>query len=315
MEPLVSVLMPMRNAARFVERSLVSLLNQSYRNIEIIVVDDKSSDNSREIVEAINRSKIKIITGEAKGISAALNLALTSSKGDYVCRCDSDDLYPVNRLQEQVDYLQRNLSVGAVCGNYTTIDKRDTEVLAYQCGDKEELISEELKAGEVRTHLCTYLIKRAVLDRVGGCREYFVTAEDVDLQYRIAEIVDIIYLPSNYYYYRLHDSSITHSSAYARNKFFDIQARKFLSQRLTSGIDDVQQGVAKEPPSSLEGTPAHNSKKQIQQQLIGMAWRYFNERKTMESIKIGFRACLIRPTSMLTWKSWLILLFRTFFNK
>ena len=121
---LVSVIMPMRNARPFVADALRSVLAQGGAELEVIVVDDGSTDGSGDIVRAMSDPRLRMVQGPAKGIAAAFNTGLAAARGELLARCDADDYYPAGRLAWQVEALQRLPEYGAVCGYYSTIDPR-----------------------------------------------------------------------------------------------------------------------------------------------------------------------------------------------
>ncbi len=117
-EPLVSVVMPVYNCEKYISEAIESILNQTYKNLELIVVDDGSTDGSREIIDkiAIKDNRLKIFSHKKnKGISKALNKAISNSKGKYIARLDSDDVSLPQRLEKQVYILEKNTEIG-VCG-------------------------------------------------------------------------------------------------------------------------------------------------------------------------------------------------------
>lgn len=111
----VSILMPMYNSEKYVQESIDSILNQSYENFELIIVDDGSIDSSLEIVEKYNDSRIKLYKNIVnKGLPYTRNKLLSLATGEYIALLDSDDIALPNRLQVQVDFLEKNQSVDIV---------------------------------------------------------------------------------------------------------------------------------------------------------------------------------------------------------
>src|SRR5205814_7748320 len=92
--PLISVIIPMRNAERYVRAAVESVLAQKDVELEVIVVDDGSTDGSAEVVRGIGDARVRIIPGPQKGISASFNAGLAEARGELLARCDADDLYP-----------------------------------------------------------------------------------------------------------------------------------------------------------------------------------------------------------------------------
>ena len=127
MEILVSIIMPVRNQERFLNESINSLLKQTYKNIEIIVVDDKSTDESRKILISFRKryKRIRLIQNKKQyGISVCLNRALKRAKGTFIAFMDPQDLSHKERLQKQVEYFMNNPKT-VVVGTYgKLIDKK-----------------------------------------------------------------------------------------------------------------------------------------------------------------------------------------------
>ena len=115
-DKLVSVIMPVYNADEHLREAIESILNQSYRNIEIIVVNDGSKDNG--YTDSIIRkyeSMVQYFYKENGGIADALNYAISKANGDYIARMDQDDISLPDRIEKQVEFMETNTDV-AVCG-------------------------------------------------------------------------------------------------------------------------------------------------------------------------------------------------------
>lgn len=300
--PLVSVIMLMKNAENFVVEAIESVLNQTFNNIELIVVDDRSDDNSRRLVEEVSDSRIKLLTGEGQGVAIAFNKALEAANGDYICRCDADDLFPEIRLATQVSWLQLHPEFGAVCGRYESMDQKGNHVSTFLCGsDQEDDITSELLESKTRTSLCTFLVKRSAMIELEGCRSFFVTSSDIDLQLRLATKIKIAFIPETVYFYRIHDSSITHTQAANQRIFFEETARLFQQQRLETGVDDLERG--RPPVIPQKNTQESNAKTQISNLFISEAWRLHRQGEKFKAIKKGISACLTIPYSYSNWRN------------
>ena len=110
----VSVIIPMHDSSKHIKECIESAINQTYKNIEIIVVDDASKDNSAEIIKSINDSRIKILELKQNvGAAMARNKGIEIATGDYICFLDSDDYWILDKLEKQVKFIEAN--------NYTFI--------------------------------------------------------------------------------------------------------------------------------------------------------------------------------------------------
>ena len=127
--PRISVIMPVYNAEKFIEKTLESILNQTYRDFEIILINDYSTDKSMDIVHKMNNSKIRILENEQNmGIAYSRNIGLDEASGEYIALMDDDDLAPLDRFQKQVDFLDKNQDIDVVGGRYCVIDENDTVI-------------------------------------------------------------------------------------------------------------------------------------------------------------------------------------------
>ena len=300
--PRVSVIVPMRNAEAFIEQTLFCILSETSIALEVVVIDDLSTDRSREIVTGIHDNRIRVIVGSGTGIAAAMNSGLSAARGDIVMRCDADDLYPAGRIAEQLVWLDRNQDFVAVCGSFATIDSSGRAIVDLATGLAAEDITAELNLGHTRTCLCSYALRKIALERIGGFRQYFETAEDIDFQLRLGSAGRVMYLPRVYYRYRLHQTSITHTQANIKRIFFEKTARDFQSQRRATGMDDLQRG---NPPAIPEAknNRAGKASLQISGMLIGEAWRRHKNGDKIQAIWFGIRALAAAPQDFNLWRS------------
>jgi glycosyltransferase involved in cell wall biosynthesis len=303
--PDVTVIMPMRNTERFVAESVRSVVAQRV-DLELIVIDDGSTDRSADVVRGLNLPQVKLIDGPRRGISAAFNLGLERATSPLLARCDADDLYPPGRLERQVTWMNTHREFVAVASGYSTIDSTGRPIADHSVVDGIADITTELQAGRGRSHMCAFLFRTESLRRIGGCREWFETSEDADVQYRLAESGSVGYEPAVAYLYRLHNASITHRQASGRKKWFADRAIEFQKQRRAEGSDALSRGT---PPVYVEVGPdrGQSSRKTIQAHLIGQAWKEHRAGQVRQSRQTGLRAALTRPFSIVGWKSYLSL--------
>jgi glycosyltransferase involved in cell wall biosynthesis len=300
---LVSVLMPMRNAEPYVRESLESLLSQN-ADLEVVVIDDGSTDRSAAVVKGIGDPRIRLLPGPRQGISAAVNAALAAARGDLVARCDADDLFPPGRLAWQMKWLARHPEVGAVCGRFTTITDAGATVGEFHCDSGQFLdVTDELREGKTRTHLGTFTIRTEALRKIGGCRPFFQTAEDIDLQMRLAGVCRVWFVPEVFYLYRLHPNSITHTQKSALRRFFEETAREFASQRRAGQPDDLERGCPPTPPMPEMTGSVAKPQLMIQGVLLSKAWAEHAEGRKLTALRTGLRACRMWPRNWGAWRS------------
>ncbi|UPT65615.1 MAG: glycosyltransferase [Sphingobacteriales bacterium JAD_PAG50586_3] len=185
--PLVSVLMPVYNTAPFLAEAIQSILNQTYQNLELIIVNDGSTDNSEEVILSFNDKRIRYYpNAENKKIVYSRNKALELANGKYIAFLDSDDYSVPNRLEIQVDFLEKNMLFGFIGSNARFVNTRNEysdNIISYQIGDDDIEIILLFK-----NFFCasTITFRR---DAIGNLRfnPDFPVAEDYDFYLRILE--------------------------------------------------------------------------------------------------------------------------------
>lgn len=309
-KPLISCVIPMRNGRAYVGHAVRSLLAQADESLrlEVVVVDDGSTDGAPDVVRSLAGERpevdLRLLDGPRSGISAAMNAGIEAAKGEWLCRCDADDWYPAGRLARQVRWLAGRPDFGAICGSFANVTRRGQHVADLECGATEQEITEELRSGRTRTHLCTWLIRAGALRRAGMFRTWFVSAEDIDLQLRLGEVCRVWYDPAVAYAYRLHDASVTHTQANDARLFYERTAKQFAVQRRESGQDDLQRGVPPTPPGA-NGQCAlpMSAGGHVQRMLVGQSWREHGQGRKFKALLTGIRACAANPASLSGWRN------------
>lgn len=213
MEPLVSVIMAAYNSEKYISESIESILNQTYKNIEFIIVNDGSSDKSLEIIKnyAYKDNRIKVIDNKKNmGLVYCLNKGIKESTGKYIARMDSDDISVYDRIQRQVKYMEENSNLTMSGGSafvFRGKNKRIHKLLNVPTGiDK---VKSKLFFENCFIHP-TVIIKRDDLVRHNLSYDNIKGAEDIDLWLRMLNLnlkFDNINQPL--LYYRLSSTSIT----------------------------------------------------------------------------------------------------------
>lgn len=210
MNELVSVIIPTYNRANLIKETIVSVLEQTYQNFEIIIVDDGSNDNTAEIVGGIKDKRIFYFRLEHKGIpSIARNYALEKSKGEFITFLDSDDLWLPEKLEKQVEILANKKDIGLVYCNASyfgtgyhgksTILKKGYSGYVF-----EKLIEKNF------VPLLSVMCKRKVFDIAGLFDETknIRAVEDYELWMRIAKHFKFYYIDQVLCRYRLHSQNL-----------------------------------------------------------------------------------------------------------
>lgn len=229
--PLVSVLIPAFNRAAYIHETVESVLSQNYENIELIVIDDGSTDGTYEILaQYAEDGKITLLTHpgrDNRGQAASLNLGLQSARGDYVAILDSDDLFLPGKIEVQANYLNRHPDVGLVYGMGEGVDGEGHWL--YDIHSPDHVEPNDPNAVLLDCYFLlpqNALVRRSVYEQVGLFEERFRAAQDHDMLIRIAENTRFAFIPKKLFQYRRHGDSISSNGQRRRwTNGFEILAR------------------------------------------------------------------------------------------
>lgn len=229
-EPLISVIMATFNRADLIGEAIDSVLHQSYRNLELIIVDDGSTDDTASLIgtKYASESRLKYIYQENTGQSGARNNALTVTKGQFICFIDSDNVWLPNKLQLQVRAFGNDPSVDIVYGDIITIDETGDELHRNNMKRYSGFIAGRLLKDNF-VSMNTALAKRSCFDELGGMGGEVEVADDYDLWLRFSSKFKFLYLPEYFAKYRVMENQISTDKT-RRFKSTEAIVRKFISQ-------------------------------------------------------------------------------------
>lgn len=196
-EPTVSVLIPTYNRAEFLGHAIHSVLGQTYRDFEIIIVDDGSSDHTRQVVDKFNDPRIRYIRhNENRGTSAACNTGMRGASGKYIAFLGDDDEWSPNLLARQVPVMQKSRQIGVVCSSYWRFNQDKTKRFLFPRATvsktREKLHKRFLK--ECFVSHSGALVRKDMLLSVGGFDERLRRAQDTDLWIRLSKRCEFAYI-------------------------------------------------------------------------------------------------------------------------
>lgn len=307
--PIVSVLLPLYNAEIYVKESITSILVQTFIDFELIVVNDGSTDSSLFIVEELAEQdpRIKIISRPNTGIVGALNDGLKLCSGKYITKMDADDLYPVDRLFKQVNWLEANSQYGAICGGLTAINEKGKFLAdTTRFSESKEVTGLMLQGGAV-TSFCTFMVRSEILKALGGFRTFFISSEDIDMQFRLAEACRVWCLKESMYFWRIRHDSITHNQGNKERDFFEKCAKKFQQQRINNGVDDLMSGVPISFPSFADDDCVHSAAVHVKKLLVSTAWNEYSKGNSSRALYSLLRGVLNYPFDLFLWRSLVVL--------
>lgn len=167
MKPLISVIMPAYNGEKYIGEAIESVINQTYENLELIIVEDKSSDDTLRVIQKYKDSRIRLYeNAENRGIAYSTNLGISKSAGKYIALLDDDDIALKRRLEWQAAYLEEHEEIDILGGRSAYIDKEgkfikyDTEPIRNPNYIKANLLFCNTKFAN-----CTVMIRRAFIDK------------------------------------------------------------------------------------------------------------------------------------------------------
>jgi len=205
--PLITIVTPSFNQAKFLRQTMESVLTQDYNNIEYIVIDGNSTDGSREIIREYQDQLAYWESIPDKGQTDAINKGFAKASGKYLAWLNSDDVYQPGALSEAVTYLESHPDVGMVYGDCTFIDADGRVIGRFPAAQTDY---ERLRRGYVHIPQQASFFRRDLWQKVGPLDPSFYFAMDYDLWVRLAREAPLVYLPGHVWAsFRLHGDAKT----------------------------------------------------------------------------------------------------------
>jgi glycosyltransferase involved in cell wall biosynthesis len=203
---LVSVVIPLYNAEKYIKETIQSILNQTYKKLEIIVVDDGSKDGSATLVKQLQEqypTSIRYIYQQNQGVSAARNNGIEHAIGEYVAFLDSDDLWHETKIEKQMQSIRATNMDACYCGYinfYEETGAKEKHVTTFKQGD----ITDAFLTHQVLAQTSTWVIKRSILmDHhirfTPGCS----WGEDLEFFFKVMTVTNVCYVDDYLIYYRI----------------------------------------------------------------------------------------------------------------
>lgn len=219
--PAVSVIIPVRNGSTYIAEAIASVLSQSFQDVEIVVINDGSTDGDYDLLTSID-PRISVLHLAGCGVSTARNLGMRAARGELIAFLDADDVWFPGKLQAQVSYMQAKPEVGVVFGGFLKWEAGTGGVFPPASG----LVSdcsvvtrhEEARSGWLYSRLLmgllvgmnTAMVRRSVVDAVGGFNTSLRQAEDYDFWLKASRVAEMHALDGRVALYRIHPASAMH---------------------------------------------------------------------------------------------------------
>ena len=211
--PLLSVIIPTYNRADYIALTIESVLKQTYDNIEVIVIDDGSTDNTAQVVKPFARKVRYVLQANAER-GASRNHGLRLAKGKYIAFLDSDDLWLPDKAAAGIHFLERNPEVGLLCTDALQINGSGKETGTLRAHGMSGRVTGRLLQKNF-VIMPTHLARTSVVREIGGFREEreLSGSEDWEMWVRLSIVADVAYIPEITAKYRVHTANTMSSAA------------------------------------------------------------------------------------------------------
>ena len=229
-KPRVSIIIPAYNSAKYLLEAIESVLNQTYADYEIIVIDDGSTDNTSKVIEPCLQH-IRYFQQENQGVSAARNRGLDLARGELIAFLDADDIFMPYKLEEQVAVFDAQPEVGIVNSGFRIIKEDGEFVTDVERWREIPDLTPEIWLLHKPVLPSAMMFRREWFDKVGGFDCRFFSSEDVEITLRmVAKGCQATWLPKITVYYRRHDRSATWGNALRQAKNSEQMQDYFFAQ-------------------------------------------------------------------------------------
>jgi glycosyltransferase involved in cell wall biosynthesis len=282
----VDILIPAYNTARFLPAALASVEAQTFTDWRILLIDDGSTDNTREVIAPFRErmgGKLQYIWKENAGLSAARNTGLSHATAELIALLDADDEWLPERLAESVRSLDESPVAGLSYGfvSRTDTDGRIVSTHDEMKADAEGFITRSIYTRRIDLPCPTITFRRACVDRVGGFDETMRATEDRDLWVRISQHYEVVRIPRVIAYYRISPAAMTSDM----ERMFTAQRTFAEKHRGTPGCDER---AYREAVSSIYRQRAET---------LG------NRRQTWDALRSAAHALALNTASRTNWKT------------
>ncbi len=205
MYPLVTVYIVNHNYGRFIEDSIKSVLNQTFKDLELIIIDNGSNDTSKQIIQRYSKKKnIKVIFQKNIGLNATNNIALKYSRGRFIMRLDADDYLDENALEIMFNKIKNDKKLGLVFPDYYLIDEKNNLIELVRRHDFKKV-----KLFDQPAHGACTLIRKEILKLLDGYNELYKCQDGWDIWLRLIKNYKVININLPLFYYRRHGKNLT----------------------------------------------------------------------------------------------------------
>lgn len=218
-EQKLSVIIPVYDGMPYLSLAIESILNQTYNNFTLLLIDDGSRDNSLEYILKLRDPRVRVIKQNNIGLCNTLNKYIFESTSEFIARLDQDDFSHPTRLEEQITFLENNNDYGCVLSLINRIGAKGYNFGYYKIKDEQQTIIDydPILYGTIANS--TLMIRKETFKKVGGYRQELYPVDDLDFLLRLSEITKIALLNKPLVNYRIHPNAFTFKY------FYDIKVK------------------------------------------------------------------------------------------
>ena len=286
--PLISVLMSVHNGSAYLRSALDSILNQTFRNFELIVVDDGSTDDTPKILARVSDPRLRILVNEQNiGLTKSLNRALTAAQGELVARQDADDISHPERFARQVNFLDRHPEVGVLGSELVVCDAEGRPAGAFGVATRHAAIVWRMFHGRTFAHT-SVMFRTRIVRSIGGYDPRITVAQDFDLWTRLVELTRFANLPQPLVRYHSHPGAISRVRADAQRQVV-LSARRSLLSRVLERDFSIEDTVTFEKMLSKPERTAGRNIGLVREVIGGLEEKGILSLEDITEITCGFR--------------------------
>ena len=251
--------MPVFNAEKYIKYSIESILNQTFKDFEFIIINDGSRDNSSNIIESYSAKdeRIKLVSQNNSGASNAFNKGLSIARGEYIARMDADDISTLNRFELQYNFLKKNKEISAIGGAVKIIDENNNIIKNIFYPSNLNIIKKQIQFN-IPIAFPSMIIRKEILDKFNGLRTFLDPADDYDLWLRLLDSnIKISNIRNFVLHYRVHSNSLSHRKKNDQNNLTIISYLSSMSRNkenidFLSGINNKDELSLKKIPDKYQ---------------------------------------------------------------
>jgi glycosyltransferase involved in cell wall biosynthesis len=238
--PSISVIIPTYNAAKYLNTSVKSVLNQTFKDFELLIIDDGSTDNTKEIVKALDDRRIKYFYQKNQGKSQARNHGIFRSGGKFISFLDADDFYYKTKLKCLLDFLNKNPHVGCVAGGVCRISENGQIIFKKKHQDNKLITIKDLLFGN-SINICSTLIRSDYIRKIKGFDIRLKRGEDWDFHYRLALSGCSITVKKNIVCaYRFRQNAIDKTNDLYCSSMIEVNKKMFENEALPDNLKELK---------------------------------------------------------------------------